>query len=410
MNWKHILKKHLNTSKKNCPYFVILNNSRRSLIMNITDSVKKFTIEDFLIALSLQGQDKVSNFKEENIPFQFNFSCPYEKFTITFFEDKTFHHFTIERYTLMNPATAEEENIHDQENQAYIFQYNSEKENYNSGVLSPLQGDKIIYKSFPLYIKIIDHSVELHMKKNELVLKYNEKVFRLPLKEKKPKVQKNNSLEFEYYHNHYYSTNKGIIEHTIKNYQVFLIKTMVYNIVRSIVPEQRHEKVRFVLFLKGENLNIEIQIKNKEEKFKVQNFFSQTELTILEKKKGIPFTWKIQHKNKNFYIKPLKDFIHKETLMKKCIVVPVEILTRGGSSHEGIGWIQYENIEEEKQEIQRKINHLYKPLERPNVEYFCSEIYPIESLLPTFFFIFSIIVTVIFVVLFICTSETSFTS
>lgn len=420
MNWKKLLKKHLNTTKKNSLSFMITNHNRNSKLKELSDSIKPFNHEDFLVALSLQGQEKMIGFKEQKEPFILNLETPYEQFIFTLNEQKQWYRIIITRYNLINPLLGKEENILLSEHQGYIFQIlESNKEEsslYQSNLITPLEKSTgmILYKQHPFFIKLKDNKkkeITITINNGLFTIFWNNKKLLFKTKEHHPRISQSLlSFHFEnvshngYYH---YINDKiitGAAEHIIYNYQTFLLKRIIYNFVHAIKPEILYKEIQFFLFINNkEGLCIEIKKPTieKEETFPVQSngkiFNTIVELKILEhNEQGLPTTWKVLYKNKVYYIKP-SNTIHTIPffILEKEYFIPVNILTRNDSQEVGIGWLRLKNFEPEEQNIKRKLKKLYQPLERPRLEEFSSSTFPIESILPTLFFLFFIIFIIV---------------
>ncbi len=420
MNWKQLLKKHLTITKKNSLSFMITDHNRNSKLIELSDSIKPFNHEDFLVALSLQGQEKMVGFKEQKEPFVQNLETPYEQFIFTLNERKQWYRIIITRYNLINPLLGKEENILLSEHQGYIFQIlKSDKENsslYQSNLITPLDSNTgtVYYKNNPFFIKLKDDKkkeLTVSFCKNVFVITLEKQKFEFKTKEQKPKISQSLlSFHFEnishkgYY---YYINDKeitGAAEHIIYNYQTFLLKRIIYNFVHAIKTESLYKEIQFFLiFNKKEGLCIEIKKPTieKDESFSVQSngalFNTIIELKILEyNEQGLPTTWKVLYKNKVYYIKNNNN-IHTIPfyILENEYFMPVNILTRNDSQEVGIGWLRLKNFEPEQKNIQRKLKKLYQPLERPKVENFSSSTFPIESILPTLFFLFFIIFIIV---------------
>jgi len=420
MNWKQLLKKHLIITKKNSLSFMITDHNRNSKLIELSDSIKPFNHEDFLVALSLQGQEKMVGFKEKKEPFVQNLETPYEQFIFTLHEKKQWYRIIITRYNLISPLLGREENILLSEHQGYIFQIlESNKEStslYQSNLITPLDKDTgtVYYKNNPFFIKLKDNKkkeIVISFSKNTFTINLENKKFHCKTKEQKPKVSQSLlSFHFENVsHNgyYYYINDKeitGAIEHVIYNYQTFLLKRIIYNFVHAIKPESLYKEIQFFLiFDNKDGLCIEIKKPTieKEESFPVQSnntlFNTIIDLKILEyNEQGLPTTWKVLYKNKVYYIKP-NNTVHTIPfcILENEYFIPISILTRNDSQEVGIGWLRMKNFESEQKNIQRKLKKLYQPLERPRVEDFSSSTFPIESILPTLFFLFFIIFIVV---------------
>lgn len=419
MNWKQLLKKHLNITKNKSLSFMITNNNRNSKLIEIADSIKPFNHEDFLIALTLQGQEKMIGFTEKNKHFQLNFETPYEQFIFTFNKDSQWHRIIITRYNLINPLLGIKENIPSSEHQGYIFQIlqSEKKELYESNLITPMdkKTGNVLYKNNPLHIQLKD------TRKNTLSIKFNNKTFTIThnnttfqFNTKNSTAKTSQSLLSFHFENvshkgqYYYIKDKeytGIVEHTIYNYQTFLIKRIIYNLIHAITPEPLYKEIQFFLiFNKKEGICIEIkkQTIEKNEKIVSQSngkiFGTTIEIKLLEtNKNNFPKVWKILYKNCVYYIEPINT-IHTIPfwIVEKEYFVPIKITNHTNTT--GTGWIRYKNFDNEKTIIEQKIKRLWQPLERPNIEHFCSSTFPIESVIPTLMFIFCIIFLLVSVV------------
>lgn len=410
MNWKQLLKKHLNITKNNSLSFMITDNNRNSTLMEIADSIKPFNHEDFLIAISLQGQEKMIGFTEENKHFQLNFETPYEQFIFTFNNESHWHRIIITRYNLINPLLGIKEKIPASDHQGYIFQVlnSKDKKLYESNLITPMDSNtgNIVYKNNPLNIQLKDNqnnSLSIKFIKNTVSITHNNTIFQFNIANLKTS-QSLLSFHFEnisHKGQYYYIKDKnytGIVEHIIYNYQTFLIKRIIYNLVHAITPELLYKEIQFFLvFNKKEGICIEIKKHNIEKNEKVLSqsngkiFGNEVELKLLEtNKNNFPQVWKIVYKNCVYYIEPLNTlYTIPFWIVEKEYFVPVKITNHTNTI--GKGWIRYRNFDNEKTIIEEKIKRLWQPLERPTIEHFCSSNFPIESIIPTLVFIFFII-------------------
>lgn len=426
MNWKQLLKKHLLITKTNALSFMITDHNRNSNLLELSESIQPFNHEDMLIALSMQGQEKMIGFKETNDSFQLNFETPYEQFIFTLNDNTSWIRIIVTRYNLVSPILGKEENMHVSEHQGYIFQvFKSSKSKttfYNSKLITPLDKssgtilNKSNQHSFVLNLKDQDKTtLNIQFEDKMFVILFNDEVFKFKTKTSNPKFSQSLlSLHFENitHHGQYFYINdgvyKGVAEHIVYNYQTFLIKRLVYNFVHTITNETMYKEIQFFLIFNN-NDGVCIEIKQPEidtsetfiSQVRGEFFDSLTELNILETNDdNIPTTWKIKYKNVIYYIYPVEETIHKIPfwILENEYFTPVKILIRNDGEEIGIGWIRYKNFEKEETVINRKLKRLFQPLERPRIEEFTAKTFPIESILPSLFFIFFIIFVIVLII------------
>lgn len=415
MNWKKLLKKNLQITKKNALMFMIKDHNRNSKLMEISDNIKPFNHEDFLIVNTLQGQEKMVGFKECKEYFRTNTECPMEQFILSFFSNNGLYRFIITRYTILNPILGKEENIYPNEIQGYSFNILTPDTQYNSGIVTNLDKNsgKILFENDPLNIFIEDfNGKNIKFKKKgslfELSSSWTDLTFTLR-ENRTPKCDP--SVHFEnvkkignYYLIQNENKQKGIIEHEIYNYQTFLFKRLIYNLIHSIKPETRYKEIKIFLFFdNGKNIRLEIKQPTIENEITIKNgiFEKETTLQIIDSQE-LPTLWKMEHNKKIYYLSQVKLNEIKFPTLENEYIAQIEILTRNESKSIGNGWISYRNFENESKVLHRKIKKLYRPLERPSIETFKNNSFPIYSIVPSIIFIFFIFLLTIIIIITLC--------
>lgn len=425
MNWKQLLKRHLNETRNKSLPFMIVDNNKYHKFRDITESIKPFSCEDFLVLQSLQSQEKMIHYSNDKKLKYLNFDTPQESFILTLKEGESTKRIIVSRFCLINLSL--EDTLSKQDCQVYNFQIIGPNSVYNSNLISPLDentGNVKLTNHKGVDLRLTDNKgtkLTIQIEGNTLTVETNKKYKFVTGKPKKIKNLLTFHFENEYRDNHiFYLENMCTLEHVTHNYQNFILKRMIYNIVHSIIEEKIYKEIQLVLYFDKED-PICIDLKKCSFEDSIKNPLNNlSELSILTRDDyNIPLTWKVEYKNKIYYLKPQNSVLTSipYKIEEKDYFTPLKIISRNDNSITGTGWVNYRGFEDNRKTTERKIKRLFQPLKRPNIEEFVNQKFPIEAVLPIIIIISLFIIFIFFIILiiliytttdlFTCTPETT---
>jgi hypothetical protein len=422
MNWLRLLDDQLSITKSKRYNGMIVDNNRSQILKDITNSIIPFGPEEFLSAVSLQGQEKLISF-EDHIPFQ--------EWNVLFFNDNESDlcRFSIRCYILMNPLLAEKREIHPMHNLGWIFYINKDNFTFKSKLLTILENDFVYFNTLnnKTNIKLVDKDISLNFKINNekinIIWKNKTIEHKLELNRLSNSKSKNGiTFHFEnVYDEKIYSKlelisgsndeffdssivkSNIVFEHNIQKYRTDWLHRFIFNLRCIFNPKIEFRSVRFILFFNNSN-DIILDIKQPEIDsviFFIDSLISEIRCIDTEKDALVPEKWKLVSGVNKYYIVKNKSFEILDPIGSD-ILMEVNILRNNPDIGEivGKGLITYHNWNNEK-DIIRKINGLYPPLERPDCELFINQCIGSSNMLTNWIFIILFIILIISICVFI---------
>ena len=419
--WKKILKKHLQLTRLSKDPFLILDYNKFNPLVDLYESNYKFDSKSFITALSLQSNEKITGFYNQSKTFSFlnlHLDSPYEELIFFIKNVEIEENYTIlilQRYNCICPLIQREENINSFEHQIYQFTLFNNNQKFTSNLISPL--DK---KSGNIYFT--DKKITFKdNQKNNITFKvtntginikttFKDKIntFDINIIDKIPKLNKPSlSCHFEKI-THIsklkrikFEDNQGLFEHRIHKYKSSSINVIIYNLTHIFKKEEKLQEAMFYIsFNFGEIISIEIKVP-KIKSFEYGILDNQISFDLLDYKDNIPILWKIKYKGIIYYLHKKNIISFNINQFEPIFIVSFEIINRNNNKSLGNAWVKYRNIITEKKIIKKKLNYLFRPLERPLIETYLSENLPFEAVLPTIIITSIIIFIIIFIIIII---------
>lgn len=426
--WRRILKKDIIYTKDNKDPFLILNNDIITSFIKLIESDYKFDIKSFIIAKSIQGNEKYTGYNVNFDVFSFmnlHLNIPYESIIII----KDEYTLLIERNHLLNPAFNEFASLSVFLNQVFKFTlYRNNEKIIESDYIANIDKGNYYFIQDRLFLLRCNHkktNVELNIKKEDenCIIKIidtheNKTLHEIPFVIKKSTLTENIvkpdvTISHENAISKSFSIdNGGIIIHNITYYNnsipfnilnnlTYLTQKNTNNIIMDIYFEiGKIHKSFFVKFKELSSFETPITQKDK-------IIFNPIQLEENDKSitKGnrIPIKWELIF-NVTKYTLKLKE--EKYITHNNINLLPIQILTydiiddNNISTNNECKMIIYNNFDK-KELINEKINIIFKPLERPSIEVFYQEMYPIRSVIPTIFAISIIIIVIILTIMYL---------
>jgi hypothetical protein len=383
---KKIFKTHLDLTKNKKDPYLILDYNKYNYLLDLVESNYNFCSNSLITCLSLQGQERMTGYINQHDTFSFlNFhlNSPYEEIIIKL-PSNTF--LIIQRYSICTPK---DENVF--KNQVYQWTLITKNESKKSELLLPENGVYFTKDSFhfqeSLVIKCYKNILRITINDLSYIVKIidtipNNKNFIIDIQKENHKTEIKRTQLFP---NEEYSTIEHRYHYFINNY----VNIIIYNITHTIQTEYTNKEISF--FINFENINVFIETKDLMS-FSIHE--NNMHFELLDNEEFIPSLWRLKYKNNEYYMKITNNIFNYNIYYLEEIYIVYYNITLEDKII-GYSWVKYRNLQDFKKIISKKINYLFKPLERPNVDFFIPQKIPVEGAIP------SIITLIVFITFFI---------